>query len=220
MPLSNQNSLTLIFVAVAVLAGGTGLWLARSLQNDDVATYNQEELRDGPLLKLPEPKVVADFSLYDDEGVAFSRADIEGQWTLVFFGFSSCPHICPDTLFRLVQVRDGLRDVLPPDRVPKVLFIGVDPERDTPAALSAYRDRFDGNIMAVSGSDAQLRALAMQLGVHYVVPEHEEGKWYSVDHSINVLLLDTNAKWVGVFSAPHDVDSMAGALSRYLGESK
>jgi len=219
MPSAKKTSIVFIFVAVAVIAAGIGLWLAHLIQATQTPGANQAMLRDGPFLRLPEPRPIAEFVLYDDTGEAFARADIEGQWTLVFLGFSSCPHICPDTLYQLTQAVEGIRETLAPERVPKILFIGVDPERDTPQALARYRERFGNAIEAVSGQDAQLRALALQLGVHYVVPEHEEGKWYSVDHSLSVLLLDPRAQWVGVLSAPHDGAAIAEALERFLADT-
>lgn len=209
----------IVFAVAALVAAAGGLWLARAIQSGDNGPVNQATLRDGPFLKLPEPKPLADFALYDAAGDAFSRKALEGEWTLVFFGFTSCPHICPDTMFKLAQVKEQLAAVLPPERVPQVLMIAVDPDRDTPEALKQYQDRFDNAIAAVSGPDQQLRALAMQLGIHYVIPEHEKGAWYNVDHSVGVMLLDPSAQWVGVFSAPHESEAMAGALQRFLGDA-
>lgn len=216
MFLSGSTRIFLACAAIALAAAVGGLWLAHSMHVDNGAGANQAVLRDGPFLRLPEPKPIADFALYDHAGQPYSRASLEGSWTLAFFGFTSCPHICPDTLFKLTETVDLLEGELPAAAVPEVLLIGVDPARDTPEALARYRQRFDQEIQAVSGPDAQLRALALQLGAHFVVPEHEPDKWYNVDHSVGVLLLDPQARWIGIFSAPHDSQAMAGALRRYL----
>lgn len=217
MPSLSSFRTVLVFALVATLAAGGGLWLAWQMQASGTAMSDQATLRDGPFLRLPQAKPLADFALYDDAGEPWSKTSLQGSWTLVFFGFTNCPHVCPDTLFRLTEAVRKLDGRLPPERLPAVLFIGVDPERDTPAALQRYRARFGGDIEAVSGPDAQLRALAVQLGAHYVVPDHEPDQWYNVDHSVNVLLLDPGAQWVGVFSAPHDSDAIADALARFLG---
>lgn len=213
---STSARILVVFAAIALAAAVGGLWLAHSIKAGNGPVADQVVLRDGPFLRLPDPKAIEDFALYDHSGQAFSRASLEGGWTLAFFGFSSCPHICPDTLYKLTRVVDRLEGELPADRVPGVLFIAVDPERDNPQALAQYRERFDDGIEAVSGPDSQLRALAMQLGAHYVVPGHEPGQWYNVDHSMGVLLLDPEVRWVGLFSAPHDSEAMAQALGRYL----
>jgi protein SCO1/2 len=211
---------TLILIAsIAVLAAAGGFWLAYMLKSEGSAMVDQTLLRDGPLLALPEPKQLADFVLYDHNGDEFSETSLEGEWTLVFFGFSSCPHICPNTLFLLTAVVDQLEKELPAESLPQVLFVSVDPERDTPEVLQQYRERFGGGIEAVSGADDQLRALAMDLGSHYVVPEHEAGEWYNVDHSISVHLLDPQARWVALLSPPHDAATMAEVLERFLGGS-
>jgi protein SCO1/2 len=213
---NSKTTVILMFATVALIAAGAGLWLSQNTAARSGTVADQSALRDGPFLKLPQAKPIADFALYDGAGEGFSRAGLEGDYTLVFFGFTSCPHICPSTLHQLTQVVDGLEGELPPDRVPNILFISVDPERDTPKALEQYSARFGPSIQAVSGPDAQLRALAMQLGVHYVVPEHDPDEWYNVDHSLSVLLLDPEVRWVGVFSAPHDGAAMREALQRFL----
>ena len=210
------------FVIVALLAAGGGLWFAQATLNQSApkapaAPVDQAELRDGPLLRLPQAKVLADFALYDHAGEPFNKASLDGQWTLVFFGFTSCPHICPSVLYKLNEASAALDEGL---EKPRVLLISVDPERDTPEVLARYRERFDGKIEAVSGPDAQLRALAMQLGAHYVIPEHEPDEWYNVDHSLNVMVLDADANWVGVYSAPHDIEAIAASLSRFLADSR
>lgn len=214
--ISNTSTLA-IFAGVALFAAAAGLWLAHLVQGRNAKVAESSVVRDGPLLVLPESKPIADFTLYDHSGQDFSRASLAGHWTLVFFGFSNCPHVCPDTLFRLKGVVDKLKPDVSPAQVPRILFVGVDPERDTPEALGRYRDRFDDAIEAVSGSDDQLRALATQLGVHYLVPDHDPGTWYSVEHSITVALLDPEVRWVGLFSPPHEPGAMAAALERLLG---
>lgn len=216
MSQSSKVPVILLFVVIALAAAAGGLWLARATQPGNDGPVDQATLRDGPFLRLPQAKAIADFALYDATGAPWSREGLTGEWTLVFFGFTSCPHICPDTMFKLTQVTQQLEENLPPGRVPNVLMIAVDPVRDTPEALKQYQDRFDGEIEAVSGPDAQLRALAMQLGAHYVIPPHEPGEWYNVDHSLGVLLLNPEAEWVGVFSAPHEIEAMAGSLQRFL----
>ena len=221
MPSSNKFPVILLFAMVAVVAAAGGLWLAGATQSGAApakpgAPVDQAQLRDGPFLRLPETKQLTDFELYGAGGEPFSRASLEGHYTLAFFGFTSCPHICPNTMFKLTEVAKSLENEVPEDKVPQVLLIAVDPGRDTPEALEEYEARFDHALRAVSGEDAQLRALTMQLGAHYVVPEHEPDAWYNVDHSLGVVLLDPQARWVGLFSAPHDAEAMAGALARYL----
>ena len=215
MSTRSRLSTLLLLTSIAVFAAVGGYWLVQ-VKDSGQPIANQALLRDGPLLRLPEPKSIADFEMYDHEGDTFSRSSLEGAWTLVFFGFSACPHICPDTLFQLTNVVEKLEGELPPERLPQVLFISVDPERDTAEALGQYRARFGNAIEAISGTDEQLRGLALQFGAHYGVPVHEAGAWYNVEHSISVHLLNPEAQWVGLLSAPHDAEAMAEALERFI----
>lgn len=218
---NNSKTTTLALLAVIALAAATGgFWLASQNRGAVEAVPNQALMRDGPLLAFPEGKALSDFALYDHNGETFSNDSLQGDFRLAFVGFTSCPHICPNVLFKLQTVVDLLEEQIDAKHLPKVLLISVDPERDTPEKLSEYRERFDNNIEAVSGEDEQLRQLATDLGAHYVVPEHEPGEWYNVDHSLGVHVLDPDGNWVALLSAPHDPAAMAEALSRFLNQSR
>lgn len=209
-----MRTLTL-FSVVAVLAAAAGLWLGLRGSDRQAATVEAPQ-REGPLTVLPEPRPLADFALVDQHGRPFSRADLEGRWSLVFFGFASCPHICPDTLFQLQQAVAGLDPEVDGPR-PRVVFVSVDPERDTPRRLDEYARRFGPDLVAVTGEHPQLRALAVQLGIHYNIPDHEPGEWYNVDHTVSVPVLDPQARWAAVLGAPHEADGIRDALARRLG---
>lgn len=210
----SQMRILMLFTVVAVLAAGAGLWLGLRGDGQPAAPLDGPE-RDGPLTLLPEPRPLADFSLVDQHGRAFSRADLEGRWSLVFFGFASCPHICPDTLFQLQRAVNGLDPVGETER-PRVVFVSVDPERDTPERLDEYVAQFGPDVIAITGEHPQLRALATQLGIHYNIPDHAPGEWYNVDHTVSVPVLDPQARWAGVLGAPHEAEGIRDALALRL----
>lgn len=216
MSIGKRISIIILILGIAVLASVGGFWAAQKLSTTDEAVPNQALLRDGPLLILPEQKELGEFVLYDHDGRDFNNESLTGEWRLVFFGFTSCPHICPSTLQLLRTVVNELASSLPAKDLPKVLLISVDPERDTPGKLNEYVARFGNDIEAVSGDDAQLRKVAMDFGAHYVIPDHEPGEWYNVDHSISVHVVDPEGRWVGLLSAPHDAEAMAAALGRFI----
>lgn len=183
-------------IAMLSLLAGTLLW--RSFQAQDTPAQPS-------LLLLPEPRAIADFSLVDQRGKPFSRKELEGNWSLLFFGFTSCPDICPNTLFQLQQARQILLEEVAETELPRFYLVSVDPERDTPEKLASYLDYFDPAFTGLSGADEQLRALSLQLGIAYHVSAHEPGATdYNVDHSAALLLLNTEAQLVGVMPAPHD----------------
>ena len=102
--------------------------------------------------------------------------------------------------------------------LPRVVFISVDPERDTPDRLADYVEFFDPTFVGITGPDAQLAALSLQMGIAYFVDQHDAGANYDVAHSAGILLLDRQARLVGVFPAPHDVGRMQTALIRHIGD--
>ena len=167
------------------------------------------------LMVLPEPRVIADFALLDDTGAPFSLDNLRGHWSLIFFGYTHCPDVCPSTLYDLKLIHeqlDQLNDAAASGL--QVLFVSVDPERDTPEQLKQYVSYFHPDFIGVTGPEEQLAPLTMQLGIAYRIEEHEAGSpQYNVDHSVSVLLMDPQGRLHGVFPAPHDTDKMAGELA-------
>jgi len=161
---------------------------------------------------LPEARPIADFHLIDSQGRPFTRAALLGRPTLVYFGFTHCPDECPDTLAALAQVK---RQTAVPGL--QVLFITVDPERDTPAVLAGYLQRFDASFLGVTGDPGEIRRLAATLGIG-ISRVDLPGGGYDFDHTQAILLFDSRAREVGVFTPPFDVRKLAQSLSRVAPE--
>ncbi len=119
-----------------------------------------------------------DFHLHDPEGHERSLAEFRGKVVLIFFGFTQCPDVCPTALARAVEVRRALGD---DGRRLQVIFVTVDPERDTPAVLRAYLQAFDAEFLGLSGDLAQTEATARDFRIFYQkVPT---GSSYTMDHT-------------------------------------
>jgi protein SCO1/2 len=194
--------------AAALCAALAGFWLAHELDSS------------GPTLAsgtwLPRPKVIEDFHLTDNTGHPFALRDLRGKPSLVFFGFTHCPDVCPTTLLKLAQVRKAT-----PIPGLKVVFVSVDPARDTPAAVDLYVHAFDPDFIGLTGDNQALIDLARQLGVAVNKVDLPGGD-YTMDHSAVVFLLNTQAQVAGVFTPPFDTTKIAEDLSRatsYLGKS-
>ena len=170
---------------------------------------------DSALMVLPEPRVIADFALVDDQGESFSLENLRGRWSLIFFGFTHCPDVCPSTLYDLKLVHEKLGQLNgATGAAHQVLFVSVDPERDSPETLDQYLGHFHPDFIGVTGPGEQLTPLTMQLGIAYRIEEHEPGSTqYEVNHSVSVLLTDPQGRLHGVFPAPHDTDRMASELA-------
>jgi protein SCO1 len=187
-----------LLAAAALLAALAGFWVASELD------------RAAPRLAsgtwLPQPRRVADFTLTDMFARPFTRADLAGAPTLVFFGFTRCPDVCPTTLLKLARVRKeagiaGLR----------VLFVSIDPQRDTPQAVALYVHAFDPAFAGVTGEPAAIAAVAQQFGVAVSRVDLPGGD-YTMDHSAVVFLLDDAARIAAIFTPPFEVAPMAADL--------
>jgi cytochrome oxidase Cu insertion factor (SCO1/SenC/PrrC family) len=161
---------------------------------------------------LPEPRPLADVRFVDASSREAHLSDFKGDFTLLFFGFTNCPDVCPLTLSLLAQVRADLLSRAP-RLAPRVLFVSVDPNRDTPERIAAYLNGFDPEFSGVTAPDAELAPLLQTLGV--AVEKHEHGGAnYNVVHNSAIYVLDPNAEWIAVSTAPHDPQVVASDYLR------
>lgn len=156
---------------------------------------------------LPEPLPLPEFELYDHHNEPFSRDSLRGQTSLLFFGFTHCPDICPATLQQLSLARKQAAASGDATSLPRIVLISVDPERDTPEKLEAYVSAFGEGITGVTGEPEALRGLASALGIFF--EKEPAGDSYTVSHSTAVLFVDGNAGLRALFSAPHKTESFA-----------
>jgi len=165
----------------------------------------------GPTL----PQVAAiggPFSLTDQNGRTVTDQDFKGRPFLVFFGFAHCPDICPTTMFEISEI---LKKLGPDgDRV-RALFITVDPERDTPAALKDYLSSFDPRIVGVTGDEAAIAAVAKAYRAYYKRMPLAEGG-YTMDHTAIIYLMGKDGRFVTPFSLKRTTDAAAAELRKHL----
>jgi protein SCO1 len=162
--------------------------------------------------ELPQPRPLADVRFIDKTGSATKLSDFKGEFTLLFFGFTNCPDVCPLTLSLLAQVRADVASRAP-RLTPRVLFVSVDPNRDTPERITAYLNGFDPAFFGVTASDAELGPLLAMLGV--AVEKHDHGGAnYNVVHNSAIYVLDQNAEWIAVSTGPHDPKVVASDYLR------
>ena len=178
-------------MAVAALcAAVAGFWLARELDSSG------PQLASGTWLGIP--RTVADFQLTDSQGHSFTLQDLRGRPSLVFFGFTHCPDVCPTTLVKLAQVKKTA-----PLAGMRVLFITVDPQRDTPAAVGKYAQGFDPSFVGLTGDQAAIDRVTKAFAVAAVRVDLPGGD-YTMDHSAAVFMVNSRAQIVGFFTPPFD----------------
>jgi protein SCO1/2 len=205
---SRQKILFVTFVLTAFIGGSFFMYLA--LQRPGPAPAHATV--------LPEPMSLPEFSLVDQSGQEFNRDSFAGRWNLVFFGFTHCPDICPATLQQLALARAAIADEgnNGGQALPQIVLISVDPERDTPQAMREYISHFGTGISGVTGSIDELRKLTRATGIFFE-KSAQGGENYGVDHSAVVLVIDPQAKFHALFSAPHSVDNFVSDIPLIIG---
>ena len=148
-------------------------------------------------IRFEQPRNVTVPNLLTEQDARILPMHFQGQWDFLYFGFTSCPDICPTTLAVLNQ---ALRSVEVP---PRVHLVTVDPEQDTPAQLARYLSGFNPDFLGVTGAHDQITQLATQLNVAFgKVPGAEPGS-YTVDHTGSIIVLDETGRYAGFIKAPH-----------------
>ncbi|MDE2364526.1 MAG: SCO family protein [Hyphomicrobiales bacterium] len=163
--------------------------------------------REGPKQSL----VGGPFTLVASDGRTVTDKDFLGEPTLVFFGYTHCPDVCPTTLFQISEILRALG----PDAKTNVLFVTVDPERDTPAALKDYVSSFDPRIVGLSGDRAQIDAAIRAYRVYARKVPGKDGD-YTYDHTALVYLMDKQGRFVGSFNIERKPQEAAAQLREYL----
>ena len=144
------------------------------------------------------------FTLTGADGKPFASSRLNGRPSAIFFGFTHCPDVCPTTLARLAKLRGQLGQG---DDAFSIVFISVDPERDTPAEVGNYLQLFDAPVVGLTGTPAQIEQVKKQFGIFSRKVE-QPGGGYSVDHTAAVILLDRNGQFVATLS-PEEGDQVA-----------
>lgn len=201
---------TTLYILVAAIAMGLGLWAA--------SRWFGGEPAQAPALQtvrlFPQPRVLPDFALRQSDGTQLQPGELKGHWTLVFLGFTHCPDVCPTTLAQLAQAQEQW-EALPASTRPRVLFVSVDPERDTTDAIGEYAHAFHRDTLAATADIPSLEAFARSLSMVFAKAPVEEGApadQYNVDHSATIAVLDPQARMAGIVQPPLQPPAIAADL--------
>jgi protein SCO1/2 len=154
---------------------------------------------------MEPPRVVQPFKLINTRNETITNADLEGHWTLLLIGYTSCPDVCPMTLARLHQHMDALMALPEPL---EVWFVSVDPKRDTPEHLREYLSYFDDRIVGLTGEPDVLYELARNLNLVYVLQGDVHSEQYMVDHSASEVVIDPQGRLYGRFPPQDRVEGV------------
>ncbi len=152
------------------------------------------------------------FTLTAPDGHTVTEKDVAGRPFLVFFGYTHCPDVCPATLAEM----SALFQELGPNAEARALFISVDPERDTPAAMKDYMANFDPHIIALSGTPEQTKAVAAEYKAYFKKGPADKDGGYSVDHLAITYLMDRNGRFVGALDLDRPAKDLAAEMKQYM----
>lgn len=167
-----------------------------------------EELQSYHTWLFEQPRELSTFELLDHDEQAFRHDNLQGHWSLVFFGFTYCPDVCPATLAQLTQFHEQLPAEVAADT--RIYLVTVDPARDTPEQLRQYVTYFHPDFKGITGEFMSVYQFATELSSPFVkVPGG--GDAYQVEHSANIALINPRGHFVGFFRPPHDISRMSVA---------
>ena len=170
-------------------------------------------IQPGEVISTGQADVGGPFQLVDHEGRAVDESMLEGRWSLVFFGFTYCPDFCPTTLAALDATKQRLGEKA---RDLQIVFISVDPERDTPQALKDYlsSDGFPEGVIGLTGTPQQVRAAADAYKAYF--QKVGEGEDYTMNHSLTVYLMGPDGRFRTAVAEELGPEKSAGVIERAM----
>ena len=200
-------SKSILYIILAAFAAGFGLW-AGQYWTTKKPTPTVAALQ--TVRMFPEVRQIPDFALQGTDGKVFNKASIDKHWTLVFLGFTHCPDVCPTTLGELSKAQKVWESV-PVDTRPRVLFVSVDPERDTPKVLADYAAFFHQDTLTATAPEPALADFVQSLAMVYAKKPLENGD-YTMDHSATIVVLNPQGNEVGIIRPPFVPEKIAADM--------
>ncbi|NOX43447.1 MAG: SCO family protein [Gammaproteobacteria bacterium] len=198
-----KNNRTFIAFAVSAIIGFF-LWRVYDVQIKDPIDR----------IMLDQPQSITPFSLIGSNNKPFTNEQLKGKWTFLFFGYTSCPDVCPTTLTEMATLSELLSHSNDLNQI-QFIFISVDPDRDTPDHLKNFIAYFNESFVAATGTIEQLNTLTDQLSVQHRRLK-EQGDEYLVEHSAELLLFSPESTLLARFSAPHHADKISKLFSQLI----
>lgn len=195
-----------VLIVLGIAALFTGLFVSQHL-------YSKKHIDPAQFhgTYLENPRTVNDFSLIGSDGKVFTNASLQGHWTLVFFGFTSCGYVCPTTMAELGKMYRILQSKQVKN-LPQVLMISIDPERDSIKKLNAYVTSFQPDFYGARGEEKAIKAMTREMGIAYEKVANKDGsdpQNYDVQHSGAIMLFNPQGELNAFFTSPHHADLLA-----------
>lgn len=202
-----KKTVTILLAAVAVVLGVT----VNKFINKPA--LSKEQLQQMGAVVFETPRAFTMEGLVDHNGQPFVADNLKGRWSLVYFGFTFCPDICPATLSQLNKLDALLKEKSPGlAKELQYLMVTVDPRRDTPEKLKGYVPYFNKDFKGVTGEIASIYNLAVQMNVPFTPVVDPEDEFYLVDHGANLALINPQGHYHGFIRPPLEPNKLMAAL--------
>ena len=178
----------IIIFSLIALSFALGIFFSLQLQN------KQSELSES--IYYSNAKNLPSFNVLDQNGKQVNNQILKGRWSLMFFGFTNCPDVCPNTLSVLTEIQNQIKE---PALKPQLILVSVDPMRDTAEIMKAYTQSFSEDIIGLTGELHDIQILTEALGVHYAYNALPDGS-YTVDHTAAIFIINPDGKYAGIYT--------------------
>ncbi|CAN8270013.1 unnamed protein product [Cochlearia groenlandica] len=199
------------FLLFATGAGLVYYYEGQKKRHIEDINNNSKAVKEGP--SAGKAAIGGPFTLIRDDGKRVTEKDLMGKWTILYFGFTHCPDICPDELIKLAAAIDKIKEKSGVDVLP--VFISVDPERDTVQQVHEYVKEFHPKLVGLTGTPEEIKTVARSYRVYYMKTEEEDSD-YLVDHSIVMYLMSPEMSFVKFYGKNHDVDSLTDGVVKEI----
>jgi len=211
-----MNKFTVAKISMVVVLSVVSMWAGFKLSSILDSGDKQPPIIEGTILK--PARALTPFKLIDQRRHDFNLEQFKNKWSMVFFGYTNCPDVCPNTLAVLKQAYIDMK-VLKME-LPQIVFVSVDPKRDEPEILGDYVYYFDPAFVGVTGKKEQIDNLSKQLSAVYLKAAGSSGDInkddYLYDHSAAILLVNPKAQLQAVFTAPHNKLGLVDGLQKTM----
>ena len=154
---------------------------------------------------LVRPMEIDNFELIDQNNEAFNKKSLEGAWTVLFFGYTNCPDVCPTTIYKLAEIKNGIKEDLPSANFNTVL-VTLDPDRDSAERLDEYIGYFDETMLGVTGTYENIQSFTSSLSVFYQRINKEEG--YDFNHTASIFVFDKDGSLFATMSPANTIGEL------------
>ena len=200
-----------------LFAGLVLLTIIHLFKLDTILKANQPKtVKVATILEPTRPLV--DFKLLDNKNELFTKNDLLGHWTILFFGFTHCPGICPTTMTELAKVSQEMKQMKATE--PTYIMVSIDPQRDSPSRLNAYVKSFNPNFLGLTGSETEINKLMQDLNIVYIKTynKQETSAEYEIEHSGTLMLVNPQGELAAFFSMPHQSNLIALDLIKIINQ--